>query len=82
MKEVLLQSYGPMMTVDELAELLRITRQTLYTNLNSPDFPIKYARLGKRYLFNTEHVSDYITGNYAESETGVDKQEPGTLTIE
>jgi hypothetical protein len=50
--------------------------------LNSPDFPIKYARLGKRYLFNTEHVADFITGYYAESETGVDKQEPGTLTIE
>tara|TARA_R110001592_G_scaffold212139_1_gene464383 strand:+ start:285 stop:518 length:234 start_codon:yes stop_codon:yes gene_type:complete len=63
MHAVLQEKYGPLMSVDEVAELLRVTRQTMYVNLQKPDFEIKFAKLGKKYLFATNDVADYITSN-------------------
>lgn len=47
-------------TAEELAEVLRIKRKTLYTQISNGKFPIPYFKLGKSLLFLIADVSNYI----------------------
>ena len=60
MKEVLLKEYGPVMDMEEMAKVLRLKKQSMYQQLYNGKMDIPHARLGKRYLFPTEEVADYI----------------------
>lgn len=59
-RELLREKYQEVMQVQDLADMLRITRQTLYNQISKGDFPIPYGKIGKHYLFNTEHVADWL----------------------
>ena len=60
MKELLLKEYGPVMDMEEMAKVLRLKKQSMYQQLYNGKMDIPHARLGKRYLFPTEEVADYI----------------------
>lgn len=59
-RELLREKYPMVMKVEDLADMLRITKQTLYIQMAKGDFPIEYGKIGKHYLFNTEHVADWL----------------------
>ncbi len=60
MGNVLEDRYGLFMTVEDLAEVGRINKQTIYNKLYSDSLGIPHWRMGKRYLFPTRGVADYI----------------------
>ena len=61
MLEILKERYDHVLTVSEIAELLRITPQTVYAQLARGDFPIPHGNIGKRYLFAITDVADFLT---------------------
>lgn len=62
MEEVLQGRYGLFMTVEDLAEVVKANKQTIYNKLYDDSLGIPHWRMGKRYLFPTEKVADYISG--------------------
>jgi excisionase family DNA binding protein len=61
MIEVLESRYGLFMTVEDLAEVVKSNKQTIYNRLYDESLGIPHWRMGKRYLFPTEGVADYIS---------------------
>ena len=61
MEELLLEKYGPFMDLEELAVLLRIKRQSLYQQIYRRGLDIPHVKRGKKYLFPTQEVSNYLT---------------------
>ena len=59
-RELLREKYPMVMQVQDLSDMLRITKQTLYNQMAKKDFPIPFQKFGKYYLFNTEHVADWL----------------------
>lgn len=53
-------TYGPFMTVEDLAELVKTNKQTIYNRLYNETLGIPHWRMGKRYLFPTEAVESHI----------------------
>jgi len=51
------------MTVDELADLVKANKQTIYNKLYRDELGIPHWRSGKRYLFPTEEVGKHIEAN-------------------
>lgn len=58
---VLLEKYGPFMDTKELAELFKIKQTSLYQQLYQGKLDIPHAKLGKKYLFPTPAVAQYMT---------------------
>ena len=58
---VLSEKYGPFMDTKELAELFKIKQASLYQQLYQGKIDIPHAKLGKRYLFPTPSVAQYMT---------------------
>lgn len=61
MKDILEDRYGIFMTVEDLAEVVRTNKQTIYNKLYNETLGIPHWRNGKRYLFPTQAVGDYIS---------------------
>jgi len=57
MDDYLVEVYGPLMTIEELAVVLKTTKQTLYKKLSTKELDISHIRIGKKYLFNTTKVA-------------------------
>ena len=49
------------MDTKELAELFKIKQASLYQQLYQGKIDIAHAKLGKKYLFPTEAVAQYMT---------------------
>jgi excisionase family DNA binding protein len=49
------------MTVEDLAEVVKSNKQTIYNKLYDESLGIPHWRMGKRYLFPTEGVAHYIS---------------------
>ena len=62
LSDVLSEKYGPFMDTKELAELFRIKQASLYQRLYQGKLDIPHAKLGKKYLFPTPSVAQYVTG--------------------
>jgi hypothetical protein len=56
MEELLLDKYGPLMDLEELAVLLRIKKQSLYQQIYREGLDIPHVKRGKKYLFPTQEV--------------------------
>lgn len=54
---------------EELAEVLRIKRKTLYTQISNGKFPIPYFKLGKHLLFLVSDVEIYLNSCKKEANT-------------
>ena len=60
MNDVLISQYGPFMDLAELANLLKLKVQTLYNKLVQGLLDIPHFKNGKKYLFPTEAVAQYL----------------------
>ena len=60
MGDYLLSRYGVFMDMAELAEVLRIKRETLYQQIYLGKMDIPHVKRGKKYLFPTEGVAKYL----------------------
>jgi excisionase family DNA binding protein len=60
MEALLVTEYGPFMDIDELAKLLKIKRESMYQSIYQGRFDIPHAKLGKKYLFPTIEVAQYL----------------------
>ena len=56
----LIDRYGPYMTLENLASVTHSSKQTIYNKIYDESLGIPFWRLGKKYLFSTEHVENYI----------------------
>ena len=55
------EKYGPFMDVVELCDLLKIKRQSMYQQIYHGRLNIAHVKLGKKYLFPTQEVGNYLT---------------------
>jgi len=58
--EFLLDKYGPFMDLAELATLLRIKKATIYNQIYAGRLDVPHVKRGKRYLFPTLAVAEYL----------------------
>lgn len=61
MEALLLDKYGPFMDLEELAELLRIKKTSVYQQIYRGQLDMPHVRRGKKYLFPTQEVAKYFT---------------------
>ncbi len=60
--EWLTERHGPLMDLDDLAQLLRLQKTTLYQQIYKGRLDIPHFRRGKKYLFPTKGVAEYVQG--------------------
>lgn len=65
MKDLLIKEYGVFMDLAELASLLRLKIQSLYNQIHKGKLDIPHIKRGKKYLFPTEAVADYLSSQLA-----------------
>jgi excisionase family DNA binding protein len=56
----LLDKYGPVLTTDELAQVLKISINTLYNKMSSKEIDIPKIKNGKNVWFHAEDVARYV----------------------
>lgn len=61
MKELLYETYGPTLTVAELAQVLKRTEKTLRNDISARRCPIPTFKLMGRRVASVETVAEYIT---------------------
>lgn len=52
-------------TVNEVADLLRVSRMTVYRMIKTGEMPA--IRVGRSYRLRSEDVDDYLTERYTEA---------------
>lgn len=63
MHQILSDKYGPFMDLSELASLFRLKKESLYQQIYKGQLDISHVKRGKKYLFPTHEVSQYLTDN-------------------
>lgn len=61
MEAILLERYGPFMDLEELANLVRIKKTSVYQQIYRGQLDIPHVKRGKKYLFPTQEVARYFT---------------------
>ncbi len=67
MDEILLEKYGALMDLSDIAELLHITRQSMYQQIYNGRMDIPHIKVGKKYLFPTQQVAEYLENRMSRS---------------
>tara|TARA_R100000541_G_scaffold43307_1_gene50595 strand:+ start:1986 stop:2189 length:204 start_codon:yes stop_codon:yes gene_type:complete len=57
---LLLDKYGPFMDLQELADLLRLKKTSLYQQIYLGQLDIPHIKRGKKYLFPTSETADFL----------------------
>ena len=60
LSQILHSCHGPLMDMDDLAGTLKIKRESLYQRIYYGKLVIPHMKNGKKYLFKTEDVAEYI----------------------
>lgn len=60
MEQILLEQFGPFMDLDELAQILKIKKQSVYQQIYHGKLDIPHIKRGKKYLFPTPAVAEYF----------------------
>lgn len=60
LNEWLTERHGPLMDLEDLAQLLRLQKTTLYQQIYKGRLDIPHFRRGKKYLFPTAEVAKYV----------------------
>ena len=60
---ILSDKYGPFMDLGELAGLFKLKKESLYQQIYKGQLDISHVKRGKKYLFPTHEVSQYLTDN-------------------
>ena len=63
MHTILSDKCGPFMDLEELAGLFRLKKESLYQQIYEGQLDISHVKRGKKYLFPTHEVSQYLTDN-------------------
>ena len=64
---ILHNCHGPLMDMDDLAGTLKIKRESLYQRIYYGKLEIPHMKNGKKYLFRTEDVAEYIQSEFERS---------------
>jgi len=56
-----MDKYGPFMDLDEIAAVLKLRRRTIYNKIYKGEMDIPHIKRGKRYLFPTLQVAEYLS---------------------
>ena len=67
---ILLERYGPFMDLEELADLMRIKKQSMYQQIYRGQLDVPHVRRGKKYLFPTQEVAKYFTSQLSPQPEG------------
>jgi hypothetical protein len=57
---LLLAKYGPFMDLQELADLLRLKKTSVYQQIYLGQLDIPHIKRGKKYLFPTSETAVYL----------------------
>ena len=57
---LLLEKYGPFMDLQELADLLRLKKTSLYQQIYLGQLDIPHIKRGKKYLFPTSETAEFL----------------------
>ena len=60
MEELLLEKYGPLMDLPEIALLLKIEPKSIYQQIYRGKLNVPHIKHGKKYLFPTPEVASYL----------------------
>ena len=58
--ELLQNKYGPLMDLQELADLLRLKKTSVYQQIYLGQLDIPHIKRGKKYLFPTTETAEYL----------------------
>jgi len=64
LSKILLRCHGPLMDMDDLAGTLKIKRESLYQRIYYGKLEIPHMKNGKKYLFKTQDVAEYIQSEF------------------
>lgn len=56
----LMEKYGPLLTIPELAEVLKLKEGTVKNKISKQEITIPVLKMGDRTVFLAEDVSDYV----------------------
>ena len=70
MEAILLERYGPFMDLEELANLVRIKKTSVYQQIYRGQLDIPHVKRGKKYLFPTQEVARYFTSQLNQPAVG------------
>lgn len=59
-KDQLLDRYGPLMTIPDLAEILHTNKSALYNKIYRQTFELDIFKVNGKYMAETSKVADYI----------------------
>lgn len=65
MEELLLEKYGPLMDLPEIALLLKIEPKSIYQQIYRGKLDVPHIKHGKKYLFPTPEVASYLESKIA-----------------
>lgn len=60
MEELLLEKYGPLMDLPEVALLLKLAPTSVYQQIYRGKLDVPHIKHGKKYLFPTPEVASYL----------------------
>ena len=60
MEDLLLQKYGLFMDLEDLAEVFKIKKQSVYQQIYRGELDIPHVKRGKKYLLPTQEVAKYL----------------------
>jgi hypothetical protein len=60
LEELLLDRYGVFMNMDDVADLMKIKKTSLYQQIYNGTFQLPHIKEGKKYLFPSHDVALYL----------------------
>lgn len=60
MEELLIEKYGPLMDLPEVAILLKLSPKSVYQQIYRGKLDVPHIKHGKKYLFPTPEVASYL----------------------
>jgi hypothetical protein len=59
-EDLLIEKYGPLMDLPEVASLLKVAPQSVYQQIYRGKLDVPHIKHGKKYLFPTPEVASYL----------------------
>ena len=63
LEQLLLDRYGVFMNIDDVAELMKIKRTSVYQKIYLGTLQLPHIKEGKKYLFPSHDVARYLESN-------------------
>jgi excisionase family DNA binding protein len=63
LEESILKRYGIFMNIDDVAELMKIKRTSVYQQIYLGTLQLPHIKEGKKYLFPSHDVARYLESN-------------------